>query len=139
MHYSEDALTLKSLVAATWILDTLHVAFVKPSLEYIVCTLPQFSAGHYECSSLQASELINVLVIFVVQCFFARQIYYFYRPQVRRWVTAAIVLFVIVELGIGMETVVLEYSNLFNHVRRNTDVRAYILPTARPVYLHRLG
>ncbi|KAI6103237.1 hypothetical protein EV401DRAFT_2021246 [Pisolithus croceorrhizus] len=38
MHYSEDALTLKSLVAATWILDTLHVAFVCHALYYYLIT-----------------------------------------------------------------------------------------------------
>ncbi|KAI6094961.1 hypothetical protein EDD16DRAFT_787649 [Pisolithus croceorrhizus] len=86
MHYAEGVLTLKSVVAAIWVLDTLHVVFanygVPTSLEYIVW-------------SLSASDLINVLVIFVVQRFFAHQIYHLCRSQVKRWVTIAIILFII--------------------------------------------
>ncbi|KAI6104346.1 hypothetical protein F5141DRAFT_1065144 [Pisolithus sp. B1] len=117
MHYSEDALTLKSLVAATWILDTLRVAFDNQlwcadkfgvySL-VLISTLPQFSAGHYECSSLQASELINVLVIFVVQCL---------SPSSEAVGDCRN------RIGMEAETVVLEYSNLFNHASVLAQIR----------------
>ncbi|KAI6106774.1 hypothetical protein EV401DRAFT_496834 [Pisolithus croceorrhizus] len=110
MHYAEDVPTLKSLVAAIWVLDTLHVVFVCHALYYYLITnygVP--TSLEYIVWSLSASDLINVLVIFVVQCFFAHQIYLLCRPQVKRWVTTAMILFIIAELGIGMETVVLEF------------------------------
>ncbi|KAI6096444.1 hypothetical protein EV401DRAFT_2043668 [Pisolithus croceorrhizus] len=34
MHYAEGVLTLKSVVAAIWVLDTLHVVFVRHALCY---------------------------------------------------------------------------------------------------------
>ncbi|KAI6095111.1 hypothetical protein EDD16DRAFT_1733529 [Pisolithus croceorrhizus] len=103
MHYAEDVPTLKSLVAAIWVLDTLHVVFVCHALYYYLITnygVP--TSLEYIVWSLSASDLINVLVIFVVQCFFAHQIYLLCRPQVKRWVTTAMILFIIAELGIGM-------------------------------------
>ncbi|KAI6159107.1 hypothetical protein EDD17DRAFT_1615590, partial [Pisolithus thermaeus] len=121
LHDSEDALTIKFLVAAVWILDTLHILFVSTScnhrpqllqitnygvptsLEYIVWSLP-------------------VLVIFAVQCFFTHQIYHLYRSRVKWWVTVPIILSVLAEFEV--ETAILEYPNLSNHVRRNTDLRA---------------
>ncbi|KAI6154488.1 hypothetical protein EDD17DRAFT_1512807 [Pisolithus thermaeus] len=56
MHYAEGVLTLKSVVAAIWVLDTLHVVF-----DSQLWRTDKF--GVY----CLASDLINVLVIFVVQ------------------------------------------------------------------------
>lgn len=93
MHYAEGVLTLKSVVAAIWVLDTLHVVFDSQLWRtdkfgvyclVIISTLTQFSIGRCECSPPQASDLINVLVIFVVQRFFAHQIYHLCRSQVKR-------------------------------------------------------
>ncbi|KAI6103837.1 hypothetical protein EV401DRAFT_690662 [Pisolithus croceorrhizus] len=58
-----------------------------------------------------ASVLVNVLVIFAVQCFFTHQIYHLYRSRVKWWVTVPIILSVLAEFGFGMETAILELVN----------------------------
>ncbi|KIO09719.1 hypothetical protein M404DRAFT_996560 [Pisolithus tinctorius Marx 270] len=87
MHYSEDASAIKFLVAAIRILDTLHVLFMCHTLQYYLITnygVP--TSWEYIVWSFSASSLVNGLVVFVVQCFFSRQIYYLCRPQIRCFV-----------------------------------------------------
>ncbi|KAI6107465.1 hypothetical protein EDD16DRAFT_107268 [Pisolithus croceorrhizus] len=125
MHYSEDGLTTKVLVSAIWILDTLHLSFVCHILYYYLITnygVP--TSLNYIVWSLPASVLVNVLVVSMVQCFFAHQIYHLCRSGVKWLVTGPIILFVLAQFGFGMETVILEYSDLFIRVHRNADLRA---------------
>ncbi|KAI6132579.1 hypothetical protein EDD16DRAFT_1533125 [Pisolithus croceorrhizus] len=82
MHYSEDASTMKFLVFAIWILDTLHVSFICHVLYYYLITnygVP--TSLEYLVWSLPASLVVNALVIAAAQCFFAHKIYYLCRPQ----------------------------------------------------------
>ncbi|KAI6096446.1 hypothetical protein EV401DRAFT_1127531 [Pisolithus croceorrhizus] len=95
MHYTEDALILKLVVAAVWVLDTVINYGVPTSFEYIIWTLP-------------GSDLMNVFIVFAVQCFFAHQIYCLCRPRVKWWVTAPIMLFVLAQLGFGAEADIIE-------------------------------
>ncbi|KAI6158506.1 hypothetical protein EDD17DRAFT_998434 [Pisolithus thermaeus] len=84
MHYSEDGLTTKVLVSAIWILDTLHLSFVCHILYYYLITnygVP--TSLNYIVWSLPASVLVNVLVVSMVQCFFAHQIYHLCRSGVK--------------------------------------------------------
>ncbi|KAI6095955.1 hypothetical protein EDD16DRAFT_716604 [Pisolithus croceorrhizus] len=112
LNDSEDALTIKFLVAIVWILDTLHILFMSHALYYYLITgygVP--TSFEYIVWSLPAMVLVNAIVISAVQCFFAHQIYHLCRPRVRWWVTPPIMLSIVVELGFGMETAVLQFVN----------------------------
>ncbi|KAI6104360.1 hypothetical protein F5141DRAFT_1129411 [Pisolithus sp. B1] len=71
MYYmldSEDALTLKFLVAAIWIFDTLHVLFMCHILyHYLITNYGVPIAFRYIVWSLPASALTNSIVISAVQ------------------------------------------------------------------------
>ncbi|KAI6107471.1 hypothetical protein EDD16DRAFT_108237 [Pisolithus croceorrhizus] len=67
-YCSEDASIVKSLVAATCILDTLHVSFTCHMLYYYLITnygVP--TSLEYIVWSFPATALVNSLVIIVVQ------------------------------------------------------------------------
>ncbi|KAI6162633.1 hypothetical protein EDD17DRAFT_1873426 [Pisolithus thermaeus] len=112
MHNSEDESTTKFIVAAIWVLDTLHVSFmchveyyylvtnwgVPTSLEYIVWTLP-------------ASALVDVTVITIVRIFFIRTIYCLCRRQLRWLVIVPIVLLVLVHIGCAMAAAIVMFNN----------------------------
>lgn len=120
MHY-EDGLAMKVLVSVIWILDTLHISFVCHILYYYLITnygVP--TSLDYIIWSLPASVLVNVFVVSIVQCFFARQIYRLCRPGVKWLVTGPIILFVLAQFGFGVETVILEFIN------RNASVQTQI-------------
>ncbi|KIO09712.1 hypothetical protein M404DRAFT_996550 [Pisolithus tinctorius Marx 270] len=133
---------MKFLVAAIWILDTLHLSCserlvfagewmangrsitnygVTASLEYMVWSFP-------------ASLLVNVFVVCIVQCFFAYTIYCLCRPQVKWLVTAPIILLVVVHFGFALETAILMFLNLkFDTL---TQIRFYaVLPALAIVAL----
>lgn len=102
MHY-EDGLSMKVLVSVIWILDTLHISFVCHILYYYLITnygVP--TSLDYIIWSLPASVLVNVFVVSIVQCFFARQIYRLCRPGVKWLVTGPIILFVLAQFGFGV-------------------------------------
>ncbi|KAI6104237.1 hypothetical protein F5141DRAFT_1204124 [Pisolithus sp. B1] len=130
MHYSEDASTMKFLVFAIWILDTLHVSFichvlyyylitnygVPTSLEYLVWSLPASLVVNVRSILLQNYlsldlNVLQALVIAAAQCFFAHKIYYLCRPQVRWLVTAPIILLTLILFGFGIEIAVLIFVN----------------------------
>ncbi|KAI6112256.1 hypothetical protein EDD16DRAFT_1173864 [Pisolithus croceorrhizus] len=107
MHYSEDSSLMKSLVAAIWILDSLHVAFMCYMLYYyLIINYGVPAALEYIVWSYQVTVLMNLLVIFAVQCFFAHKIHYLYRRSVRWYVTVPIIVLVIAHLGFGLTVVV---------------------------------
>lgn len=111
MHYAEDALAMKFLVAVIWIFDTLHVSFMCHILYYYLITSYGVPENfEYIIWSLPASILVNVFLISIVQCFFVRQVYHLCRPQVKWLVTAPIILLVIAHIGFDIETVVLQLA-----------------------------
>ncbi|KAI6141379.1 hypothetical protein EDD17DRAFT_1902530 [Pisolithus thermaeus] len=131
VHYPEDALTLKLLVAALWVLDTVHVSFmihvfyyyliatygVPTSFEYVIWFV-HTGIGSNECVFIasehclrQYSAVLQVFIIFAVQCFFAHQIHYLCHSQLKWWLTTPIMLFVLAQAGSGLVTDVLELIN----------------------------
>ncbi|KAI6107467.1 hypothetical protein EDD16DRAFT_107762 [Pisolithus croceorrhizus] len=109
-YCSKDASTVKFLVAATCILDTLHVSFMCHMLyHYLVTNYGVPTSLDYIVWSFPASALVNLLVIVVVQFFFAHKIYRLCRREVRWLVTVPIILLVLVMYGSGMVVVVLMF------------------------------
>ncbi|KAI6100207.1 hypothetical protein F5141DRAFT_324538 [Pisolithus sp. B1] len=110
MYFSEDAATLKFLVAVIWVLDTLHVSFMCHALYYYLITNYGVIASlEYMVWSFRVSALVNLLVILVVQSFFSHKIHYFCRPQVRWLLTTPIILFMFAHFGFGMGVAVLTF------------------------------
>ncbi|KIK28352.1 hypothetical protein PISMIDRAFT_674086 [Pisolithus microcarpus 441] len=123
MHYSEDASTVKFLVAATCILDTLHVSFMCHILYYYLITnygVP--TSLEYIVWSFPASVTANLLAILVVQLFFAHKIHYLCCHKVRWLVTTPILLFVLAHFVFGMVTVVATYPILSDFLHWNSDL-----------------
>ncbi|KAI6125958.1 hypothetical protein EV401DRAFT_1041100 [Pisolithus croceorrhizus] len=123
MHYSEDSSPMKLLVAAIWILDSLHVSFMCYMLYYyLIINYGVPAALDYIVWSYQVTVLMNLLVIFMVQCFFAHKIHYrmpystfprdftnwlsVYSRKVRWFVTVPIMVLVIAVLGFGLTAVI---------------------------------
>ncbi|KAI5996873.1 hypothetical protein F5J12DRAFT_929098 [Pisolithus orientalis] len=104
MHYSaDDASIMKCLVTVTWILDTVHVMLMCHILYYYLVTnygIP--TSLDYIVWSYPASFLVNILVVSVVQCFFAHKIYRLCRPQLKWLLTTPVILLVLVRFGSGM-------------------------------------
>ncbi|KAI6127903.1 hypothetical protein EDD16DRAFT_217080 [Pisolithus croceorrhizus] len=124
MHYAEDASTMKFLVFAIWILDTIHVSFICHVLYYYLITnygVP--TSLEYLVWSLPASLVVNALVIAAAQCFFAHKIYYLCPPQVRWLVTAPIILLTLILFGFGIEIAVLIFVN--NAISALLNIRSY--------------
>ncbi|KIK28346.1 hypothetical protein PISMIDRAFT_674077 [Pisolithus microcarpus 441] len=120
MHY-EDGLAMKVLVSVIWILDTLHISFVCHILYYYLITnygVP--TSLDYIIWSLPASVLVNVFVVSIVQCFFARQIYRRMSYKNQKGTGSQQILFVLAQFGFGIETVILEFIN------RNASVQTQI-------------
>ncbi|KAI6132276.1 hypothetical protein EV401DRAFT_2193451 [Pisolithus croceorrhizus] len=112
VHYPEDALTLKLLVAALWVLDTVHVSFmIHVFYYYLIATYGVPTSFEYVIWSIPGSDLMNVFIIFAVQCFFAHQIHYLCHSQLKWWLTTPIMLFVLAQAGSGLVTDVLELIN----------------------------
>ncbi|KAI6126114.1 hypothetical protein EDD16DRAFT_1724441 [Pisolithus croceorrhizus] len=102
MHYSEDDSIIKFIVAAVWVLDTLHVAFMCHVLYYYLITnYGVLMSLEYVVWSFPASIMVNTLVITMVQSFFAHKIYHLCRHKVRWLVTAPIILLLVAQLGIS--------------------------------------
>ncbi|KAI6107860.1 hypothetical protein EV401DRAFT_427518 [Pisolithus croceorrhizus] len=112
MYHSEDGLIMKLVVAAVWIFDTLHVSFVCHMLYYYLIVNYGVPASlEYIIWSFPASVLANSIVSVLVQCFFARKIYYLCRRKLRWLVTAPIILLVLARIGFGIETLALMFVN----------------------------
>ncbi|KAI6158157.1 hypothetical protein BKA82DRAFT_4067614 [Pisolithus tinctorius] len=112
MHYSGDASTVKFLVAAIWILDTLHLSCMCHALYYYLITnYGILTSLEYMVWTFPASLLINVLVIAIVQCSFAHTISCLCRPQKKWLVAGPIILLVLVHLGPALEAVIMMFVN----------------------------
>ncbi|KAI6149543.1 hypothetical protein BKA82DRAFT_4130421, partial [Pisolithus tinctorius] len=124
MHYSEDASTTKVLVAAVWVLDTLHVVFVCHMVYYYLITSYGVPTNLEHLTwSFSASVLVHSFVISIVQLFFVRKIHYLCRHQLRWLVTTPIILSVIVHFVFGIATVVVTLIN--NALSAATHNRLY--------------
>ncbi|KAI6003040.1 hypothetical protein EDD15DRAFT_1453411 [Pisolithus albus] len=111
MHCSEDTSTVKLLVAATFILDTLHVSFMCHTLyHYLITNYGEPMSLKYIVWSYPASAAVNLLVVVMVQLFFTHKIHCLCRRGVRWLVTVPILFFVFAHYGFGMVTVL----TLFN-------------------------
>ncbi|KAI6003058.1 hypothetical protein EDD15DRAFT_1455895 [Pisolithus albus] len=90
MHYSEDTSVIKFIVAAIWLLDSLHVSFMCHTLYYYLI--------------INYGDPMSLL-------FFAHQIYHLCRNKMRWIVTVPIVLSVLAHLAFGMVTVIMTLVN----------------------------
>ncbi|KAI5996875.1 hypothetical protein F5J12DRAFT_852712 [Pisolithus orientalis] len=122
MHCSEDALITKLLVAATWILDTLHMSLMGHLLYYYLITnygVP--TSLKYIVWSYPVSLLVNVLVVVVVQLFFAHKIYCLCRPQLKWLLTTLVILLVLIRfvggMGLGAVMFVHNEATIFTQIR----------------------
>ncbi|KAI6143136.1 hypothetical protein EDD17DRAFT_209326 [Pisolithus thermaeus] len=122
MHCSEDTSIVKFLVAATCILDTLHVSFMCHTLYYYLITSYGVPTNlEYIVWSYPASAVVQLLIVIMVQLFFAHKIYRLCRPVVRWLVTAPIIIFVLAHYGFGMVvTVLLCFNNKMNVFTRTS-------------------
>lgn len=112
MHYSEDTSVIKFIVAAIWLLDSLHVSFMCHTLYYyLIINYGDPMSLLYVVWSFPASLMANVLAITMVQLFFAHQIYHLCRNKMRWIVTVPIVLSVLAHLAFGMVTVIMTLVN----------------------------
>ncbi|KAI6122080.1 hypothetical protein F5141DRAFT_1201479 [Pisolithus sp. B1] len=81
---------------------------VPTNLEYIVWSYPVRIPSFLQSTALeyffpQASAVVQLLIVIMVQLFFAHKIYRLCRPGVRWLVTAPIILFVLAHYGFGMD------------------------------------
>ncbi|KAI6100110.1 hypothetical protein EV401DRAFT_914407 [Pisolithus croceorrhizus] len=112
MHYSENDSTTRLIVAAVWVLDTLHVSFMCHVLYYYLIT--NYGAPLtliFIVWSFPVSILVNILVISIVQLFFAYKIYHLCRRELRWLMTAPIIVLVLVQSGFSIATVATTLTN----------------------------
>ncbi|KAI6107176.1 hypothetical protein EDD16DRAFT_115586 [Pisolithus croceorrhizus] len=94
---------MKFLVAAVCVLDTLHVSFMCHVLYYYLITnygVP--TSVNYIVWSFPASVIPNLLVILLVQFFFAHKIHHLCRREVRWFLTVPIILLALAQYGVGI-------------------------------------
>ncbi|KAI6134839.1 hypothetical protein EV401DRAFT_1905368 [Pisolithus croceorrhizus] len=92
MDYSEDGLPTKFMVAAVWVLDTLHVSFMCHMVYYYLITnWGILTSLDYTVWSYPASILVTSFVIAIVQCFFVHKIYHLCRSRLKWFVMVPIV------------------------------------------------
>ncbi|KAF9046957.1 hypothetical protein BDZ89DRAFT_67132 [Hymenopellis radicata] len=106
MTYPEDRKSLKLLVASIVTLDTVHVVFMCHAMHHYLITGFATPAALLDGTwSLYSSILINIIIAFVVQCFFTKRIHYLC-PERFRWYMSSIIGFVVVaHFAFGLETV----------------------------------
>jgi len=107
MSFPRDDLSIKLLVGSIWILDTLHVIFMCHALYFYLIT--GFGNPLLLMNGtwpLFSSIAINVVVAFIVQCFFTERIFQLCPPGKRWWVTGIIAITVLAHFVFGLETVV---------------------------------
>lgn len=109
-RYTKDPWTLKATVALLWILDTLTTIFVAHSL-YTFFVLNFSKDPQIDLIipwSFTAEKLLVTLTTFVAQAFYARTIW---RVGTSTIVPAAIMLFALVALALGLVTTVHLFEN----------------------------
>ncbi|KAJ3566748.1 hypothetical protein NP233_g6806 [Leucocoprinus birnbaumii] len=107
VNYPEDGIDIKALVSLIWLLDSIHMAVVAYCIYYYLVTNYNnplaLGIGHW---SLFMSVGFNVIIAFVVQCFFTRKIHLLCGPRFKWFITGIISLSVLAHLVFGIETVV---------------------------------
>ncbi|KAI6143139.1 hypothetical protein EDD17DRAFT_1768894 [Pisolithus thermaeus] len=101
---------MKFLVAAVCVLDTLHVSFMCHVLYYYLITnygVP--TSVNYIVWSFPASVIPNLLVILLVQFFFAHKIHHLCRREVRWFLTVPIILLALAQYGVGIVVAILMF------------------------------
>jgi len=107
MSFPKDDITTKLLVGVIWLLDTLHVAFMCHALYfYLIIGFGNPLALADGIWPLFGSIAINVVVAFIVQCFFTERIFQLCSPRKRCWVTGIIAITVLAHFVFGLETVI---------------------------------
>ncbi|RDB25971.1 hypothetical protein Hypma_006515 [Hypsizygus marmoreus] len=107
MYYPKDGPRLKLLVAVIWILDTLHTILMCHAMyHYLISGFGNPLALVQGTWSLFASIAINVIMAFVVQCFFTKRIYTLSPERIKWWLSGPIGLSVFAHFFFGIETVV---------------------------------
>lgn len=105
VHYTNDGFDIKFLVSLIWVLDSLHMAIVAYCIYYYLVINYNnplaLGVGHW---SLFMSVAFNVIIAFIVQCFFTRKIHILCRPGLRWFVTSIIGLTVVAHLAFGMDS-----------------------------------
>ncbi|KAI6105011.1 hypothetical protein EDD16DRAFT_237324 [Pisolithus croceorrhizus] len=128
MHDFGDASITKLIVAGIWILDTLHASFMGHFLyHYLITNYGVPASLEYIVWSYPASLLANLIVITVVQFFFAHKIFHLCRRKLRWLVTVPIILLVLAHFGFAMATATVILVK--NAVSYDLQVRLY---TATP-------
>ncbi|PBL01660.1 hypothetical protein ARMGADRAFT_224092 [Armillaria gallica] len=106
MTYPQDSTGTKSFVGLIWGLDTVHVVFMCHTMHHYLIAGFGDPAYLVEITwSLTSSIMINVIVSFLVQCFFALRIHGLCPKPYNWWMTSVIGLTVFTHLCFGLETV----------------------------------
>ncbi|KAF5353533.1 hypothetical protein D9756_007836 [Leucocoprinus leucothites] len=106
VHYPDDGFDIKALVSLIWLLDSLHMAIVSYCIYYYLVINYNNPPALGHIRSLFMSVGLNVIIAFVVQCFFTRKIHILCGPKFKWFVTSIISLSVVAHLAFGLETVV---------------------------------
>jgi len=124
LYYPKDTSGVKALVSVIWILDTLHVALMTHSVYYYLVTnysnQSAIAVGHW---SLFVSIALNVMIAFLVQCFFTKRIFQLSSMRLRWWITSITFVMVLGHFCFGMETVV--FCFIKREFRRLPEVNSF--------------
>ncbi|KAI6097648.1 hypothetical protein EDD17DRAFT_1512819 [Pisolithus thermaeus] len=109
---------------------------VPMSFEYIIWSLPVCipnflpDTEDFAALGIESGEylvLLQSLMVIAVQCFFAHQIYHLCRPRVKWWVTAPVILSVVVAFGFGMGTLISAHRLVNNQTSVVTQMTVVLL------------
>ncbi|PBK75660.1 hypothetical protein ARMSODRAFT_400827 [Armillaria solidipes] len=106
MTYPQDSPRIKSFVGLIWGLDTVHVVFMCHTMHHYL--IAGFGNPAYLVEgtwSLFSSIMINMIISFLVQCFFALRIHGLCPKPYKWWITSVIGSMVFAHLCFGIETV----------------------------------
>ncbi|KAK0490259.1 hypothetical protein IW261DRAFT_4161 [Armillaria novae-zelandiae] len=126
MTYPQDSTGTKYFVGLIWGLDTVHVVFMCHTMHHYLIAGFGNPAYLVEITwSLTSSILINVIVSFLVQCFFALRIHGLCPKPYNRLMSSIIGLTVFTHLCFGLETVgQIFVKNEFSTVNEVFDTRS---------------
>ncbi|GLB40208.1 hypothetical protein LshimejAT787_0800790 [Lyophyllum shimeji] len=106
-YYPKDGYGMKALVALIWILDTLHVILMCHTMyHYLISGFGNVHMLAEGTWSLFASIAINIIIAFVVQCFFTQRIFVLSPERIKWWLSSIIGISVFAHFVFGLETVV---------------------------------
>ncbi|KAF8071736.1 hypothetical protein FPV67DRAFT_893955 [Lyophyllum atratum] len=106
-YYPKDGYGLKLLVATIWTLDSIHVILMCHTMyHYLISGFGNVQNLLEGTWSLFTSIAINIIIAFVVQCFFTKRIYTLSPDRLKWWLSGIIGLSVLVHFFLGIETVV---------------------------------